>query len=199
FRHDGGEVLFHLPNGLLGYLQVDGRDGRVDEGPVELLGDPHRTSGTARVVTGLSCLACHDRGLKGGFKDTVRDGTALAGEAREKVRALYPAAEAMNKLVEEDTGRFRKALDRATGELLRAGGGRGRDLHTWPEPIGALARPYLLREMGPEEAALELGLPDVEKLQSAIRADDHLRQLGLGPLAVGGTIKRETWASLEGF
>jgi hypothetical protein len=72
----------------------------------------------------------------------------------------------------------------------------GRDV---PEPVGALARPYILKELGPEEAARELGLADSGKLRAAIEASGRLRELGLGPLAGGATVKRETWESLEDF
>src|SRR5262245_23334617 len=47
FAHDGGEIIFNLPNGLQGYLLVNGKDGRIDEGPVEVVSDSLKTSGTA--------------------------------------------------------------------------------------------------------------------------------------------------------
>jgi hypothetical protein len=43
-------------------------------------------------------------------------------------------------------------------------------------------------------AAAELGLSDPQELHSAIQSDPRLRQkFGLGPLAEGGTIARDTW------
>src|SRR5262249_36207258 len=42
FVHAGGEMIFHLPNGLLGYLLVGNRGQRVDKAPVEIVSDPER-------------------------------------------------------------------------------------------------------------------------------------------------------------
>src|SRR5581483_4447559 len=75
FRHDGGEVLFHLPNGLQGYLLVDDRDNRIDAGPQDIVGDVHKTAGSSQIVAGLSCMACHTRGLVAPPHDVVRKGT----------------------------------------------------------------------------------------------------------------------------
>ena len=63
FEHAGGEIIFNLPNGLQGYLLVDGKGQRIDAGPVEVVSDALRTSGTAAIVDGLSCMACHQRGV----------------------------------------------------------------------------------------------------------------------------------------
>jgi hypothetical protein len=55
------------------------------------------------------------------------------------------------------------------------------------------------REIGLREAALELGLKDPAALKAAIEANEELQRLGLGPLANGGTIRREAWETLQGF
>lgn len=199
FKHDGGEVIFNLPNGLQAYLLVDGNDRRIDEGPIEVVSDSLKTSGTAKIVNGLSCLACHGHGMKSDFKDTVRDGTALQGQPLEKVRRLYPTPEAMNKLLQKDAERFLKALEEATGPFLKVGADKDKDLKDFPEPVGVLARQYILKELTVVDAALELGLEDATLLYAAIKTNDRLRQLGLRPLITGATIKRETWESLERF
>jgi serine/threonine-protein kinase len=45
FRHDGGEIIFNLPNGLQGYMLVKGNDERIDEGPIDVVNDALKTSG----------------------------------------------------------------------------------------------------------------------------------------------------------
>ena len=42
FKHDGGEIIFTLPNGLQGYLLVDGQGKRIDKGPTTIVSDPKR-------------------------------------------------------------------------------------------------------------------------------------------------------------
>jgi serine/threonine-protein kinase len=199
FKQDGGEIIFNLPNGLQAYMLVNGKDERIDEGPITVVSDGLKTSGTAAIVNGLSCIACHDKGMKAEFKDTVRDGSALAGGPLEKLRRLYPRPDDMQKLVQEDADRFLAALDRATGKFLKIGADKDRDIKDFADPVGPLARMYILRELGVEEAATELGLPDPNLLKGAIQANEYLRRLGLGPLANGATIKRETWESRSRF
>jgi serine/threonine-protein kinase len=199
FQHDGGEMIFHLPNGLQGYLLTNAKDERIDEGPIEVVSDALRTSGTAKILNGLSCMACHNHGMKKEFRDTVRDGTGVLGEAREKVKRLYPRQADMDKLLNEDEERFMQALDRATARFLKVGPNKDKDLRDFAEPIGVIARQYILRELGLDEAAYELGLPDAKGLQLALTANERMRELGLLPLAKGGTIKREVWESLERF
>ncbi|MBV8078126.1 MAG: hypothetical protein JO284_17085, partial [Planctomycetaceae bacterium] len=123
FEHAGGEILFNLPNGLQGYLLVDAKGNRIDAGPIEIVGDALKTSGTAAIVTGLSCMACHQRGVIP-FKDTIREGLAVAGAARDKVERLFPEKAAMDKLLGRDEARFLKALDEATGPFLKVGDDR---------------------------------------------------------------------------
>ena len=199
FKHDGGEIIFNLPNGLQAYLLVNGKDERIDVGPIEVVSDGLKTSGTSQIVNGLSCLACHGNGMKSEFKDTVRDGSALAGSARDKLRRLYPGPENMQKLVREDEERFLAALEKATGKFLKVGPDKDKAIKDFAEPVGPLARMYILRELSVEEAAIELGLPDANALKGAIQANEALKRLGLGPLATGATIKREAWESKSKF
>jgi serine/threonine-protein kinase len=199
FQHDGGEIIFNLPNGLQGYLLVNGKDERIDEGPIEVVSDGLKTSGTAKIVNGLSCLACHDRGMKSEFTDTVRNSTPLGGDLRDKLRRLYPKDEDIKRMVRQDEERFLAAWKQAAGPFLQVAEAREKDIKDFPEPIGALARMYLLRELGLVEAATELGLTDPKLLQVAIQTNDYLRRQGLGPLATGATIKREVWESKAKF
>ena len=51
FEHDGGEIIFNLPNGLQGYLLVDGKGERIDEGPIEIVSDASKTPARRRSST----------------------------------------------------------------------------------------------------------------------------------------------------
>ncbi len=191
FAHDGGEIIFHLPNGLQGYLLTDGKDNRIDEGPVDVVNDSLKTVGTPAIVNGLSCMACHKHGMIR-FKDTIRAGLAVTGEARRKVEDLYPPQEVMDKLLKKDEDLFLRALEAATGPFLKTGEDQKKEIRDFPEPVGAIARLYL-KDLGPEEVALELGIADPKELQTLIKANARLRQLGLGPIMQSATIKREAW------
>jgi serine/threonine-protein kinase len=199
FVHDGGEIVFNLPNGLQGYLLVDGKDRRIDAGPTEVVRDKDETSGTVAVVNGLSCIACHQHGMKKDFVDGVRHGTRLRGRALEKVRRLYAPPAAMAKLLEDDEKRFLNALDRATGAFLKVGPDANKDIKEFKEVLGPIARRYLLAEVNAADAALELGVKDRATLSTAIKTNDELRRLGLLPLVQGRSVKREVWESRKGL
>ena len=70
FTHDGGEIIFNLPNGLQGYYLVDGTGRRLDEAPISIVSNPAASDPTVR--NGLSCIGCHTEGMKE-FTDEVRD------------------------------------------------------------------------------------------------------------------------------
>ena len=61
FQHDGGEIIFSLPNGLQAYLLADGKGQRIDKGPTAIVSDPRRPD--RAVENGLSCMSCHARGI----------------------------------------------------------------------------------------------------------------------------------------
>lgn len=199
FVQAGGEIIFNLPNGLQGYLLVNGKDQRIDKGPIEVVADSLRTGGTAEVTNGVSCMACHTNGMKSEFKDTVREGTSLGGNARIKVRRLYLPPEPMQRLVQEDQERFLTAANRAMGPFLKDAADTPKPGDATSEPIGVVARRHILRELNVEDAASEMGLAEPGVLQAAIRTNPMLRHLGLGPLGAGATIKREVWESLDHF
>jgi serine/threonine-protein kinase len=194
FKQAGGEIIFNLPNGLQGYLLVNDRDQRIDRAPVAIVRDPQETGGTPEVVNGLSCMSCHRRGMLGGFRDVVRTGHSLQGEAAGKVYLLYRGPDAMDRLVQQDEDRFVAAVAKAVGPFAAAGSKGAGDAR---EPVGAAARRYL-GDLDARAAACELGLRDAGELQELLRQEPGLRELGLGPLQEGAAVKREVWERLEG-
>jgi len=93
FNQAGGESIFHLPNGLHGYLLVDKNGKRVEKGPTDIVSDPQRPD--RAVEAGLSCMSCHARGFIH-KADQVRahvlkNAQAFKKDQIESVKALYPA------------------------------------------------------------------------------------------------------------
>ncbi|HEY1377266.1 MAG TPA: hypothetical protein VGF55_10755, partial [Gemmataceae bacterium] len=199
FQHAGGELIFHLPNGLQGYLLVDAKGKRIDEGPTEIVSDTNKTSGTVAVVNGVSCMACHKHGMiREGFKDELREGAGVAGAAQTKLFRLHPKADDFNALMKDDEDRFVAALDKSAGRFLKVGTDQNRDIRDFTdEPIGRVVRAYN-RDLGLAEVAAELGLADPRRLAAAVNDNVRLKQEGLGSLANGGTVKRDAWASPKG-
>jgi serine/threonine-protein kinase len=197
FEHDGGEIIFNLPNGLQGYLLVNEKDQRIDEGPIKVVEDKLKTGGTAEVVNGISCMACHKHGMIADFKDGIRDNTDLEGAILRKVRKQYSTHDDMKDVLEEDTDRFMGALKRATARFLLVGADKDRKLEDFEEPVVRVSTRHVLQQVTLEAAAHELGLKDSRALRRAILNNPLLRRIGLLPLARGKSIKRETWESLD--
>jgi tetratricopeptide (TPR) repeat protein/mono/diheme cytochrome c family protein len=181
FRHDGGEIIFNLPNGLQGYMLVTGTGKRLDKGPTAIVSDPRRPD--RAVENGLSCMSCHARGLieKGDqVRDHVRTNAASFARADlDTVLALYPPREKFAELLRADARRFQEAVA-ATGAPLTA-----------TEPVAALALRF--------EAELDLALAAAESgvrpadLRKALDASPELARQ-LGALRVeGGTVQRQVF------
>ena len=197
FKHDGGEIIFNLPNGMQGYMLVDGKDGRIDEGPIAVVSDTKRFSGTPEVVNGISCMGCHQHGMIGGFKDVVRMGHVLGGkENRDQIYQIYPPAEKMNALLARDKKMFMRAVEEACEAYLKVGSDAKKDIYDFRESVTEVARTYVLQEMKLVDCARELGVAPADLL-ATIKNNPLLRERGLYPLTQGSTIKREVWENLD--
>jgi serine/threonine-protein kinase len=198
FAHAGGELIFHLPNGLQGYLLVDAKGQRIDVGPTDIVSDTNKTSGTVAIVNGMSCMACHKHGMiRDGVRDELREGAGLAGPALTKLLRLHPKPDAFGALMQEDEDRYLAALDRAIGPFLKVGAEAAKSIRDFTdEPVGRVVRAYN-RDLVLADVAAELGMADSKRLAAAVEDNERLRQIGLGALARGGAVKRDAWASLK--
>ncbi len=197
FDHDGGEMIFGLPNGLQGYYLSDARGQRISEGPIAVVSDALKTSGSPAIVNGGSCMHCHKLGMIP-FTDTVRAGHALFGEPREKVLRLYPEVKAMANRVKANEDRFVGALEKVIGPFLQVDDDKETPIREFAEPVGEVMRRYLLQDVSCEVAAFELGLAKPTELAGLIKGNQKLKELGLMPLATGQVIKRGDWEAIAG-
>ena len=182
FTHDGGEIIFNLPNGLQAYYLADAGGRRLDEAPINIVSNPAASDPTVR--NGLSCIGCHTEGMKT-FKDQVRAVVRQnANPPFNKARALslYVDKATMDAFVDEDTNRYRQALE-ATGGIF---GGI--------EPVQRFHEAFQ-RPLDVSHAAASVGLGTVDFLQK-VRENTSLKNLGLGVLTgASGSVKRDTWKS----
>jgi Planctomycete cytochrome C len=199
FRQAGGEIVFNLPNGMQAYLLVNGKGGRIDTAPAQVVTDKHQYSGTAAIVNGLSCMACHNEGMKTGFKDEIRTGARVAGNAEIQVQRLYPLAAAFDSRLEESRKMFLEAQFKAVSPFLKLPSDPLKAFKALPEPISRINQYYRLDRLNAESAAAELGLPNAQMLIAGLQfPSSPLRDLGLGPLADGGNINRADWEKITG-
>ncbi|HEV3385612.1 MAG TPA: NPCBM/NEW2 domain-containing protein [Gemmata sp.] len=192
FSHDGGEIIFSLPNGLQGYMLVDGTGHRIDKGPTTIVSDPKQAD--RAVVNGLSCMSCHYSGMID-KQDQVREIVMKNPKAFQKkdadaILALYPPKTDMDKFFREDAERFAKAVAETGGRVSLDGRVVGSD------PVVNLALVFE-RELDFALAAAEVGVR-VEVLLKAMDQSPVLAR-ALGVLKVeGGTMSRQAFVVIFG-
>ena len=182
FTHDGGEIIFNLPNGLQAYYLVDAGGNRLNEAPISIVSNPAASDPTVR--NGLSCIGCHTEGMKA-FEDEVRavvEQNPNPPFDRDRALRLYTDKATMQARVDEDTDRYRQALE-AAGDVF---GGI--------EPVQRFHEAF----RGPVDAAhaaAAIGLETADFLEK-IQENASLKNLGLGVLTgASGSVKRDVWTS----
>ena len=117
FTHDGGEIIFNLPNGFQAYYLIDATGNRLDVAPTTIVSNPAASDPAVR--NGLSCIGCHTVGMKQDFEDEVRAvieaNANLSG--REHALRLYVEKSEMDALVNKDAERYRNALEASGGDI----------------------------------------------------------------------------------
>ena len=182
FTHDGGEVIFNLPNGLQAYYVTNASGFRLDDAPINIVSNPAASDPTVR--NGLSCFGCHTEGMKT-FEDEVRavieSNTAPAYDKEQALR-LYVEQSEINALLQEDTDRYKEALEATGGEF----GGI--------EPISRFHEVFQ-GTVDAAYAAAVVGL-ETEVFLEKIRENVGLQNIGLLVLdSPNGSMKRDAWTS----
>ena len=182
FTHDGGEVIFNLPNGLQGYYLANASGLQLDEAPINIVSNPAASDPTVR--NGLSCMGCHTEGMKT-FEDEVRpviESNANPTYNKAQALRLYVEQSEMDALLGEDMERYKEALEMTGG------------VFDGIEPISRFHEAF----EGPLDAAhaaAVVGL-ETEVFLEKIRENVGLQNIGLLVLeGESGSMKRDTWTS----
>ena len=182
FTHDGGEVVFNLPNGLQAYYVTNASGFRLDDAPINIVSNPAASDPTVR--NGLSCFGCHTEGMKT-FEDEVRaviESNATPAYDKAQALRLYVAQLEMDALLREDTDRYKQALE-ATGGAFGGIEPISRFHEVFQGPVGAAY------------AAAVVGL-ETEVFLEKVRENRGLQNAGLLVLdSANGSMKRDAWTS----
>ena len=180
FTHDGGEIIFNLPNGLQAYYLSTDKGDQLDEAPINIVSNTGTRDPVIR--NGLSCMGCHTEGMKA-FEDQMRsviEQNLNPPYDKPQALRLYVEKSEMDSRVREDIARYKQAIKAAGGVF----GGS--------EPIQQLVKQF----EGPLDAthaAAEVGLKTDDFLKE-IRENRTLQNAGLLVLGVeNGSVKRDAW------
>lgn len=176
FESDASEIIFSLPNGMHGYMLVDGAGNRLDEGSDKVVVDRSQRDGN--VINGISCIGCHDGGIK--FKrDELRPyvDQSFNFDARTKdiVDVIYSAPDTFQTLVAGDSSVFLQQIQKLSPPPT-----------VTAEPVSSVFHKFD-EDVDLKHAAAELGVSSEQLLTQLGRLDP-----GLAPL-VSGKVKREVF------
>lgn len=158
FKHDGGESIFNLPNGFQAYYLNDAAGKFLEKGPTNIVRDPDRVD--LAVTNGISCMGCHDQGMKNATDEIRAHVTAtriFPTAVRETVKSLYPEKPEFDRLIEQDRERFISAVKRAGLDPQLKDGTE--------EVINALSNRYE-RDVDLKNAAAEFGVTPEDAVKS---------------------------------
>lgn len=192
FAADGGEYVFHLPNGLQGYYIATADGRRLDQAPSNIVRDLETAGKDPVIVNGLSCIACHSVGMKV-VADQVRPhlDTLLKSDTfdLDMATSLYKPADVLSQAFSSDMSKFQVALKKLDTDLVP---------NPKDEPTSKLARYYLDDEgsISLNQAAADTGLTPKE-LVRRVNKSSRLESLGFNQLTVEDErnrgIKRDLW------
>ena len=145
-HQNAGELIFNLPNHLQGYFVVNDKGVRLDAADTAIVTDALARDQTVR--PGLSCMRCHDTGMKG-FTDAVLP--AIQGlhvnpgfDVRTAV-GLYKDQKQLTAGLKRDTDRFTAAMQALLGKPQTT------------EPLTPVTQRYIDAPLSLSAVAAELG------------------------------------------
>ena len=181
FQHAVEEIIFALPNGLHGYVLADPLGNRLDgAAPTDIVGDRGNVTGRVEITNGLSCIVCHDRGMKEiASPDAILPlASRFSPDEQRLIERLHPEAKKFQEILDGDRARFVSALKSADAEPMVG----------QPEAVGALAALFD-GQVTLEVAAAELCLRPEEFRR---RLDDQPQLFTIKiTLRDGGSLQRE--------
>lgn len=125
FAHDGGEMLFSLPNGLQGYYLTDKAGNYLEKGPVSVVFHPVQAGYLSpvfgpEIANGAGCMACHINGIISA-SDQIKEAIITEGllpnskSAQRLFETLYAGDEVVREKMEGDIAYYLKALAEIDG------------------------------------------------------------------------------------
>ena len=184
FEHDGGEMIFSLPNGMQGYYLSTAAGEAIQEGPTSIVSFRQNDIGKGvAIVNGRSCFACHTEGVIS-KRDEMRTHieSVFSAEMRDYLLGLYATQEALDAQYDADRSYFVSALN-AIGAAEPTGGANFRSLVA-PDGRTEIVTWYANlyeEDMDYDALAAEFDMtPDVFEAEIGRIADPVFQQIAIG-------------------
>ncbi|MFK7873248.1 MAG: hypothetical protein AB8C84_08775 [Oligoflexales bacterium] len=187
FEQDGGEMIFELPNGFMGFYLSDGVGNYLEKGPKPVVLNEEGPEGfDQNILNGFSCMDCHRAGLIP-HTDQVRNYAGDGGFSAEEVAqilAYYPENSVVESYIKGDSDRYQKAIEDS-----------GNQTPLVEDVIREVYKEYRA-EVSLSQAALELDVSE-EMLKLLLINSETFRDEWSGFL-IGETIVRSQFNKLFG-
>jgi len=126
FEHDGGEMIFSLPNGLQGYYLSEADGKRLLVGPTSIVSFRNKPIGKGvEIFNARSCFDCHENGIlrkNDEIRANVLVSNRFSRDQRDALLEMYPPQEEIDRYYREDSEAFIRALEQLDAVETSAAG-----------------------------------------------------------------------------
>ena len=126
FVHDGGEMLFSLPNGMQAYYLSTAAGDRLDDAPEKVVSYQIRPKNKGiTIINGKSCFECHVDGIlykRDQFRSHIETTNLFTQPQRELLLEMYVEQKELDAKYKADRDLFVNALDKIGATLVTPDG-----------------------------------------------------------------------------
>lgn len=118
FHHDGGEMIFSLPNGLQGYYLSKANGEQINEGPTSIVSHRKRPNGAkfgVTIINARSCFDCHANGVIANtdqMRSSIENSNNFDSDQKEILLSMYIQQKALDETFQADRDKFVGALSK---------------------------------------------------------------------------------------
>jgi len=173
------EIVFTLPNGLLGHVLADSDGQRIDES--DLIIDTNENDFRAKIARSFMRIRGQGVSATDEIRQLVLDNPDDFGGDVQEILALYPAADDLEDILASDRARFAQALEQA-----------GVDIDTVPEPVSNAFASF------DRDVVLSTAAGDLYVTADDLEANLNLLDPAMSVLD-GGSMDRDDFTALYAF
>lgn len=126
FKHDGGEMIFSMANGMQGYYLSLSNGNRIEVGPASIVSFRRKQLGKGvEIVNARSCFDCHANGIiskRDQMHDIIKSSSRYSRKQLDVLLRYYPQQSVIKSSYDNDRQYFLKALAQIGATELNAAG-----------------------------------------------------------------------------